>query len=153
MTFVLLRVKHIQQRVRGECVAACSAMALDYIGLSASYDRLLKLLRIQPAGTASFNIRELEKLGVTVVYKQGTLEEIYDHLTEDRPCIAFVDTGELPYWDEATSHAVVVVGLDSEDVYLNDPAYPNAPMLVSRGDFGLAWLERDEIYAAFKRRD
>ena len=45
MTFVLLRVKHIQQRVRGECVAACSAMALDYIGLSASYDRLLKLLK------------------------------------------------------------------------------------------------------------
>jgi hypothetical protein len=37
--------------------------------------------------------------------------------------------------------------MDDTHVYLNDPALPNAPILVSRGDFELAWLERDEFYA------
>ena len=35
---------------------------------------------------------------------------------------------------------------------LNDPAFEEAPKVVSRGDFDLAWLERDEVYATFLRR-
>lgn len=62
--------------------------------------------------------------------------------------VAFVKTGELPYWDEDCDHAVVVAGLDDEVVYLNDPAFPDAPVQVPRGDFDLAWLGRDEFFAA-----
>jgi ABC-type bacteriocin/lantibiotic exporter with double-glycine peptidase domain len=153
MTLVVLPVPHIQQQQESDCVAACAAMALDYLGVSVAYSRLLKLLRVKDIGTAAPNIRELEKLGVVVIYKQGTLEELHDHLINDRPCIAFVKTVELPYWEGvARDHAVVVVGLDEQHVYLNDPAFPNAPMRVSLGDFDLAWLGRDEFYAALKRR-
>ncbi len=149
---ILLPVTHIQQRKNGECLAACAAMILNYMGLRIDYDRLLKLLRTQWFGTASFHVRELEKLGLTVVYKEGTLDELHEHLSNDRPCIAFVNTGELPYWDEATDHALVIVGLDDDYVYFNDPMLSTAPMYISRGEFILAWQERDEYYAALMRR-
>ena len=152
MKSVILSVSHIRQREDGECIAACAAMVLKYLNISASYEQLLRLLKIDWFGTAAFRIRELEKLGIQVIYKQGTLEEIHDHLSSDRPCIAFVKTIELPYWNEANDHAVVVVGLDDEFIYLNDPAFPDAPKKVSHGDFDLAWLERDEYYATFKRK-
>lgn len=155
MSSVILPVPHVPQRQLGECLAACAAMLLLYLGLSVNYDRLLKLLQIWPdaGGVPAPNIRELERLGVTVIYKQGTLEELEDHLLNNRPCLALVQTGELPYWDEDTLHAVVVIGLDENTVHLNDPSFLTAPIQVSRGDFDLAWLARDEMYATLMRPD
>lgn len=69
------------------------------------------------------------------------------HLQSGQPCIAFVKTGELPYWKRNIDHAIVVVGIDDTHIYLNDPDLPTAPTRVSIGDFDLAWLERDEMYA------
>jgi uncharacterized protein YvpB len=69
------------------------------------------------------------------------------HLLHGEPCIVFLRTGELPYWQEDTGHAVVLVGMDEDVVYLNDPAFAQAPQRVSRGDFLLAWLEFDYDYA------
>ncbi len=51
------------------------------------------------------------------------------------------------------NHAVVVTGLDDDYIYLNDPAFTNAPIQVRRGDFDLAWLAQDEYYALLMRRD
>ena len=107
MKLVILPVQHVRQRAGGECVAACAAMVLGYMGIEVDYDRLKDLLRVNWFGTPFFRLRELEQLGITVVYKQ---------------------------------------------VYLNDPEFPHAPIPVSIGDFDLAWLERDELYATFKRR-
>jgi ABC-type bacteriocin/lantibiotic exporter with double-glycine peptidase domain len=136
------------QREQGECLAACAAMLLRYIGLSVNYDQLLKLLRVKTnVGAPASNIRYLEALGVTVVYKQGNWAELQDQLMNNHPCMTPVQTGELSYWAEQSDHAVVVVGLDEEFIYLNDPAFPNAPIQLSRGEFDLAWLERDEAYA------
>ena len=53
---------------------------------------------------------------------------------------------------ERTGHAVVVVGIDDEMVYLNDPAFANAPQVVSHGDLLLAWLEMEEYYAIIQQR-
>ncbi len=153
MPALLLPVEHFEQRRDGECLAACAAMVLAYMNFPFTYERLVALLRIQEGvGTGAFNVHELERLGLTVIYKRGTLDELREHLTNNRPCIAFVNTGELPYWNEATGHAVVVIGLDNQYVHVNDPAFPNAPIQASHGDFGLAWLERDEYYAALSRR-
>ncbi len=145
---VLLPVPHIEQLKRGECLAACAAMILAYLDLPVAYHRLLRLLRIQtPFGTPAYNIRELKKLGLNVIYKQGTLAEIHTQLSNNSPCITFVKTSELPYWSEDTDHAVVVAGMDDQSVYLNDPAFPLAPIQVSLGDFDLAWFEWGEYYA------
>ncbi|MCX6048254.1 MAG: cysteine peptidase family C39 domain-containing protein [Chloroflexi bacterium] len=149
MALLLLPVPHLQQRAPGDCLAACAAMILIYLNLPADYNRLLKLLRIQSEiGTPASNIRNLAQLGVDIIYEQGTLAMLASHLNKGLPCIVSVRTGELPYWQgENLLHAVVVVGLDKHDIYLNDPAFPNAPIQVMRGDFDLAWLDRDEFYA------
>jgi ABC-type bacteriocin/lantibiotic exporter with double-glycine peptidase domain len=123
-------------------------MMLSYLGLTVSYDQLLKLLRIESdLGAPLSNIRNLEHLGVTVSYQQGTLADLQQYLTNNRPCLVPVQTSELPYWAEPSYHAVVVTGFDEQQVYVNDPVFANAPIKVSVGNFGLAWLERDEFYA------
>ena len=37
--------------------------------------------------------------------------------------------------------------IDYPQLYINDPAHPEAPVTVPCGDFELAWLERDYFYA------
>ncbi|MEK7784465.1 MAG: C39 family peptidase [Chloroflexota bacterium] len=123
-----LPITHWTQARRADCLGACAKMVLDYINRPVNYDRLLHLLRIDPEyGTVARNILLLSEIGVDVFYAQGTLDDLRSHLIANRPCIAFVNTGELPYWRETTGHAVVVVGIDEEMVYLHDPAFVSAP--------------------------
>jgi len=150
---VILPVPHLLQQQRGECLAACAMMSLVYQGVIANYHHIVKLLEIKPGiGAPAYNIHKLTRLGLHVIYKQGTLIELHHHIQNNIPCITFVKTAELPYWTEATDHAILVVGLDEKYIYLNDPAFDVAPVRVSVGDFDLAWLERDEYYAVVKQK-
>ena len=145
---VFLEIEHVQQHNDGECLAACAAMILNFIGSPVAYKRLLRVLEIKDdIGTPSFKIRNLERLGIRVIYRQGNLAVLRNHLAAGQPCIVFVKTGELPYWKRNLDHAIVVAGMDDRYVYLNDPDLPTAPTSVSLGDFDLAWLEHDEQYA------
>ncbi len=129
-------------------MAACAAMVLTYLRVTVHYQRLFKALHIQKGlGTPFPNIRALTQFGINITYQQGALIDLYTFLRNDRPIIVPVKTLELPHWTEDTDHAIVVVGIDEQSVYINDPAFASAPIPVSHGDFGLAWLERDEYYA------
>jgi len=143
----LLPVSHQKQRRRADCLAACAAMVLGYIGRSCPYNRLLSLLDVKPIGVPASNILRLARLGVSVIHKAGSLDELELQIAQGRPCIVFLDTGELPYWSAATFHAVVVVGMDDEYVYVNDPAFDQAPQPITWGDFDLAWIEQGCYYA------
>lgn len=146
MPKILLTVSHHKQRRQADCLAACAAMLIDYLGKRVDYDRLNRLLGIQDYGAPISNVAQLVHLGVRVQHSQGNLEDIERLLREGNPAIVFLRTGELPYWDEDTGHAVVVVGMDETSVYINDPAFTLAPQTVSHGDFMLAWLEFDYAY-------
>ena len=124
-------------------------MILSYYNHSYNLGRIRKVLRIQPEVGAPFsNIVNLEQLGLMVGYRQeGSLETLYRLLTQGWPCLVAVDTGELPYWQSSAGHVVVLVGMDGEHAYLNDPALPDAAMQVSIGDFYLAWYEQNLSYA------
>lgn len=126
----LLPVLPQPQRRQAECLAACAAMVLAYQEVPASYERLIKLLRTGPAGAPFRNLRYLEKLGVSVLIEQDEVETLQSHLTQDNPPIVFVNTKELSYWSETTGHAVVVVGLGGNLIYLNDPALAAAPQVI-----------------------
>jgi predicted double-glycine peptidase len=56
----------------------------------------------------------------------------------------------ISYWGETTRHAVVVVGIDSEYVYVHDPCFDIAPQRVTRLEFKLAWDEMDNTYATIE---
>jgi len=127
-TPVMLTVPHLQQSKNGECLATCTAMILSYANHPYHLGQLLKTLRIQPEMGAPFsNIVNLEQLGLLVGYRQeGALETLYRLLTQGWPCLIAVDTGELPYWQSSAGHVVVLVGMDGEHVYLNDPVLHEA---------------------------
>jgi ABC-type bacteriocin/lantibiotic exporter with double-glycine peptidase domain len=129
-------------------LSACAAMILDHLGRVTPYDRLLKLLQIAPdLGAPASNILRLSALNLSVEYRVGQVEDLIDLFGHSQPCIAFLNTLHLSYWAEATSHAAVVVGLDEQYVYLNDPFFDIAPQRVSRLEFELAWDDMDNTYA------
>ena len=145
MPKVLLSVPHQRQLNEGDCLAACAAMLLAYLGRSFNYARLRQLLNVQPFGAPAGNIRRLAQLNLNVTYSQTDLKGLETMVQQNRPVIVFVRTGELPYWTYSTDHALVVVGYDEDYLYVNDPDRDEAeiPLAVPRGDFELAWLERD----------
>jgi uncharacterized protein YvpB len=124
-------------------------MLLDHLGRSLEYSRLRKLLNVQHFGAPAGNIRRLAQLNLNVIYSQTDLNGLEILVQQGRPVIVFVRTGELPYWTYSTDHALVVVGYDDDFLYVNDPDRDKAeiPIAVPRGDFELAWLERDYYYA------
>lgn len=148
----LLHVTHQRQRYPADCLAACAAMVLGFLGQPADYENLIRLLRIDPTvGTPYSNVRLLGALHIEVTLKQGTRADLDTSLAQQQLPIVFLSTGELPYWAEDTFHAVVVVGLDDTSIYLNDPAFETAPQIVDYGDFELAWLNRDAHYVVLTR--
>ena len=149
MPKVLLPVSQIKQRGDGDCLAACAAMVLNFVGRPAEYSQLLSLLKIKNYGAPAGNIRNLAQLELSVTYSITDVEGLIRLLQSGVPAIIFLRTGDLPYWQHQTDHAVIVVGYDDEAqfIYLNDPYFDEAPIAVTVSDFELAWLERDYHYA------
>jgi ABC-type bacteriocin/lantibiotic exporter with double-glycine peptidase domain len=103
-------------------------------------------LNIQSFGAPGSNLRRLSQIGVDVVYRFGSFGILEELIASGRPCIALVRTEFLPYWTDSHDHAVVVVGLDNESVFLNDPAFAQHPLRVTRLEFELAWMEFNYRY-------
>ena len=86
-------------------------------------------------------------MGVTIKHYAGDESEIRQAIDNNVPVIVFVKTGDLAYWPDNTSHAIVVVGYDDEVVFLNDPVFVDSPMRAGWGEFILAWSEHDYMLA------
>lgn len=147
-----LPVPHHPQRLESDCLAACASMVLTAAGVPANYEALLTALNVTPWGTPHRNLRQLEDriAGIQVTYRQGVLADVFRAVDEGQPVILFVWTGDLPYWALKTWHAVVVVGYDENQFYLNDPAFDTAPQIVTHGDLELAWIAYDTYYAVIQ---
>ena len=147
----ILHVPHREQIQHSDCLAACAAMVLDYLGRPVSYQHLLTTMGIGPIVAPRRNIARLGQLGLKVTYGESTMSLIETRLHQGQPVIAFVDTAELSYWSVASNHAVVIVGIDSDMVLVNDPAFTTAPQRVARGEFELAWLNADNTCAVLEQ--
>jgi len=116
-------------------------MVLKYIGVKRSQAELAEQMHAIPgAGIVGRHILNLQTSDIHVVYAQGAIEHLATWLAKEIPIIVFVQTAELPYWHGAEAqHAVVVVGLDQEHVYVLDPAQEPNVIAVAVGDMALAW--------------
>ncbi len=147
MPKILLSVPLLNQKSDGDCLAACAAMTLEYINDTIEYHQLLKILNVASFGAPASNIRNLKQLNLMVNYRITDLAGLKSLIDNGQPVIVFVRTGDLPYWQYATDHALVVVGYENDQILINDPYFDNSPISVPQGDFELAWLERDYYYA------
>lgn len=150
--FSTLPVPYYQQLRNGYCLPACVQMVLAYWGLARSQPELAKQLQtIEDAGTPASRVKNLATNNLQVTYSDGELDALRVALEQNIPPIVFVNTGELPYWSIATAHAVVVVGIHNQTVFLNDPAKNDYPLEVPLDDFYLAWDEMYNLYALLKK--
>ncbi len=143
MSRPLLPVPHRTEAFAGACLPACCQMALALWGISESQSEIAAQIgHIEGAGTAARIITRLTALGVEVEWREyGTVNELRQAIAEGKVPVVFLRTGELPYWDQDVPHALVIVGVEADTVYVNDPAFENAPIPVPVGDFELAWDE------------
>ena len=96
----LLPISHLEQRQQADCLAACSAMLLDYLQVSIKYKKLVKRLRIGYGGAPFRNLHDLEAFGVSVEIKQGEIETLRAKslIYSPRVCCA--------HWGAATSTGI-----------------------------------------------
>jgi predicted double-glycine peptidase len=84
-------------------------------------------------------------------YLHLSLAEIETNLLARLPIVACVHTADLGYWSRAVDHVVVVVGLDEQQVYVNDPSLSTGQQPVPRTEFELAQLHYDNLCAIIQR--
>jgi len=127
-------------------------MVLAYWQAPVDQSRVARLLDTQEFGTVAPRIHRLADWGYATTYQSGSVAALRNLLAATIPPIVFVWTGNLPDWSINTPHAVVLIGLDEEQVLVNDPALSVAPQNIPLGDFLLAWAEFDNRYATITRR-
>lgn len=151
----LLNLKHFPQEAEAGCLPACAQMVLAYLGISHSQTSLAEMLATHPQMGARFsNIVHLQSNLIDVVLQEArALDDLSHWLNQDLPVIAFIERSELPYSaDNVSQHAVVVVGLDQDNIYLLDPAAQSSVITVTHGDFLLAWDEMKLAYAVISKK-
>jgi len=148
-----LSVPYHPQKGEGDCLAACAQMVLAYFDIIRSQEQLARQLQVRPAlGAPAPNIRRLASQQLDVDYGEGTLEQIADWLARSIPVIVFVQAGELPRWrEERFQHAVVIVGLTEDSIWLLDPEGDPQPEAVPVEAFLLAWSGMDYLHAVVRR--
>jgi ABC-type bacteriocin/lantibiotic exporter with double-glycine peptidase domain len=126
---LLSNIKNRQQRREADCLVACVAMVLDYLGIQRDDDWMSKVLGTTAIGTPFSNVGKLKAaLGVGIEQgENGTLATFEPLLEGGLPVIVAVDTDQLDQWPYYRNHAVVVVGFSVDEVYVNNPAVGDAP--------------------------
>lgn len=144
-----LQVPHHKQETDHSCLAAAARMVLEFNGLQIAESKLRSLLKTKPAGTNPLNVNNLKDLGVEPRVLFSGLDELQSFLSQGKPCIALLWSGELSYWDSSKYfdylHSVVAVGYDDQNVLVNDPAFSNHPIMVSYEEFSEAWSYSQQL--------
>lgn len=141
MPTALLPIPHHKQSQSGACLPARARMVLGYLGDDVTEAHLAQVMGSYWYGTPASRVRQLSSLGYQVTYEQTTLDQLRVYLDRQVPCIVFLRTGGLLYWDEDVPHAVVLAGIESTTVSLHDPAMDSGPTHSDLEVFLLAWSE------------
>ena len=143
----LLPVKPFQETLfKSMCGPTSLKMVLDYYEVDKSEEDLAKLCKTtDELGTNDVGIQEAAKsLGFKVEIKNNsTFEEIQMWLDKKVPVIVnWITTGRKDYSESevADGHYSVVVGLDDDFIYLQDPEIGKLRK-IKKDDFMKVWFD------------
>ncbi|MDY7079768.1 MAG: cysteine peptidase family C39 domain-containing protein [Chloroflexota bacterium] len=150
MPNVLLPIPHYKQSRPGACLPACVRMVLGGMDDEIAETHLARVMGSYWFGTPASHVLHLSSIGYRVTYERTTFAQLRVHIARQVPCIVFLRTGGLPYWDEDVPHAVVAVEIGETTVHLHDPALDTGPTTVDATAFLLAWAEMDYYCATIE---
>ncbi|MEK7082916.1 MAG: C39 family peptidase [Patescibacteria group bacterium] len=143
----LLPVKPFQETLHaGMCGPASLKMVLEYYGVEKTEKELAELCGTDSnLGTSDEGLkRAAEHLGFTVEIKNNsTFDDIGHWLDKKVPVIVnWFTRGRMDYDDSEVpdGHLSVVIGLDDEYIYLQDPEI-GVLRKISRDDFMKVWFD------------
>ena len=143
----LLPVKPFQETLfKSMCGPASLKMVFDYYGIEKSEKEIAKLAgTTEDLGTDDQGIKKAaESLGFKVEIKnESLLEDIQTYLNKKIPVIVnWFTRGRIDYDDSQVpdGHYSVVVGLDKEFIYLQDPEIGKLRK-IERSDFMKVWFD------------
>jgi hypothetical protein len=108
-----------------------------------------------PIGTSLKNLTRIRpSLPKTLTVSASEADDerpLYDALDNGTPSILRVITSDLPYWTYATTHALVLTGIEGEQAFVNDPAFSHAPIALARESLFLAWMNAGSLFGLIER--
>jgi len=127
-------------------------MVLAFHGITLGEEELCRLLETQPVGTSVLNVLLLTQhiSGCHVEVISASFDDLVRWLQENVPPIVFVSTAPLHYWQMKCLHALVVIGIEEQVVWVHDPALAAAPTAIPRDEFLAAWGELAQLAALVK---
>lgn len=136
---MLVEIVPVRQEHRHTSLPACLRMVLAYLGRGWGEADLASLAGTRSVGTSALGaLRALDALGCEYRHLYGAdLDVLRDHLEDDRPVIAFLRLDALSS-GLIGRHAVVVCGLDEDEVIYADPMSGDTSRLPVR-EFLAAW--------------
>lgn len=143
----LIQVKSFQEKLNaGYCGPAVLKMMLAYYGIEKTEEELAQLAGTnKETGTDDKALqRVLESFGLKVEIKsEASFEDIQGWLDKEVPVVVdWFTRGRADYPDSAVAdgHYSIVVGLDADFTYLQDPEI-GALRKLARGDFMKVWFD------------
>ncbi len=118
-----LRVPHFRQQHPHTCLPACVRMVLAYWSKKHDEEELAQAFNTMPVwGTRPENVvAGLEEMGYHALwFENAALERLLDLLDNGWPVIVFLRAADLPH-GRTGLHAVVVIGIEGEQVIYLDP--------------------------------
>ncbi len=148
----LLPVKSFQETLHESfCGPASLKIVFDFYGIEKTEEELAelsewnKILGVSDQGMK----KAAEKLGYTVdIVNEATFEQVASWLERSVPVIVnWFTKGRSDYGDSevADGHSSVVIGLDEEFIYLQDPEIGGIRKL-TRNDFMRVWFDFSEEF-------
>ena len=147
MNKILLDVKSFQETLESDmCGPASLKMVLEYYGINKSENELAQLCKFKKGlGVDDKGIKTAtEKLGLKAVIKNNSsFKDIEKWLKKGTPVIVdWFTRGRTDYGDSsvADGHYSVVMGLDNDFIYLQDPEL-GAMRKIERNNFMRVWFD------------
>ena len=148
----LLPVQPFQETLNaGMCGPASLKMVLAYYGVEKTESELAQLCNTDPdLGTTDEGIKKAaEQLGFTAeIHNNSSFDDVQAWLDKKVPVIVnWFTRGRTDYGESEVpdGHLSVVVGLDDENIYLQDPEIGKLRTL-DRGDFMRTWFDFKPAY-------
>jgi len=113
-----------KQEKNSTCLPACLRIVLHHFGTDLPEETLAQACKTNKEGTSIEEAAKAVRFWDfdAIEFEEASLFDLVDHLMKGRPVIVALDVTQMPYGD-SDLHAVVVCGLEENEVKYIDPGY------------------------------